>query len=139
MLREGSIDDVRALVQGAMLVRRGSVGREVRHPSALPRCFDCPVVVVRPGPGDGLDRVQPCQDGEAGDDGAGAADASTAGDFDTSAGVCVLAQGTDMPEGMLAVAGQQEVWPVDPVVRPAQLVFVTATKPLGAQVETVVG
>jgi hypothetical protein len=118
---------------------RLSAGGEAGDPGALPWCLDCAVVVGGSGPGDRLRAGQAGQDGETGDDGAGAADPGAAGDFDLLAGACLLVQFADLLDGMLGVAGQPEIRPVKPLMRPDQLVLMLGTQTPGAQVQATVG
>ena len=97
--------------------------------------MDGAAVVVGAGPVDGVRRGQPGEDGEAGDDGSGTADAAAAGNLDRAAGPRVAVQRADVPDGLLPVAGQQEVGPFDPHVRPVQLDLMTAAKTVGTQVD----
>jgi hypothetical protein len=55
------------------------------------------------------------------------------------AGACVLMQRADVVDGMVAVAGQEKVWPVDPVVGPGQFVFMAVAQPPGTQIEALLG
>lgn len=100
--------------------------------------FDGAVVIGGSGPGDGLCGWQPCQDGEAGDDGAGAADATAAGDLDSLTGMGTVMQCVDVGDGLLGVMRKEEVRPVDPLLRPGQLVLMTSAESRGAEIEAVV-
>lgn len=116
-----------------------SAARELGHPLALPRRFNGSTVIVRSRPRDCVRGGQPGQDGQAGDDGTGATNSFTAGDLDHSTGLCLVVQYADVPDGVISIAGQQEVGPLDPHARPGQLTFMTSAKTVRAQVEAEVG
>src|ERR671914_442067 len=103
-VRRGNGRRVQAGPGGVQAGEQGSGGWEVQDPAALPRRLDGLGVVVGPGPGDGVGRGSPGQDGQAGDNGAGAANAAAAGDFHLPAGVRAVVQGPDEPDGMVVVA-----------------------------------
>ena len=78
------------------------------------------MVVVGSDPGDCLRRREAVEDGQRGESGPRAADATPASDFDSFAGVCPamgLAQGV---ECVGAVEGDPEVGPVDAPLRPCR-------------------
>ena len=79
-------------------------------------------MVVFAGPRHGPVGRDPGEHRQAGDGRSGAADATTAGHFDRLAGEGTGVQVPQQPAGLVGVAGQQEVGPVDPLVRPRQLV-----------------
>lgn len=92
-----------------------------------------------PGPGGGVGGVQSGQDGEAGDDSAGAADSASACDLDCRAGLCLFVERPDVPDGLVVVAGQEEIGPVDPRARPGKCGVVSVAQATGSQIEAEVG
>jgi hypothetical protein len=75
---------------------------------------------------------------EVGDDGAGAADASATGDFDSLTGMGAVMQCVDVGDGLLGITRKEEVGPVDPLLRRGQLVLMTSAESRGAEIEAVV-
>src|SRR5690606_1181173 len=102
---------------------------EADDPSALPGSFHGTGMVGGASPGDGVTGGLTGQDGQAGDDGPGTADASAAGHLDPLPGPGPVVGRADGRHGAFEVARQQEVGPGDPVLRPGQFLPVAATQP----------
>lgn len=94
----------------------------------------CPGDGVFPRPSDSVRRIEPGHHGKAGDDGPGTADATPTSDLDRRARPRPLMQCADLPDSQVPVARQEEVGPLDPLARPAQLSFMAATSTAGPQV-----
>jgi hypothetical protein len=133
------LDDMSAIFSPYQNVGNGSAGGEACDPLALPWCFDGALVVVDAGPGDGFGGEEAGQDGETGHDGAGAANAAAAGNFDPLTCLCTVVEGVDVVDGVLAMDRQEEVGPVDPLLGPGQLRLMALSKSAGAEIEAVVG
>jgi|GEM_PF-64842 len=92
---------------------------EPGDPAPLPRGLDGPRPVVAAGPFDGVRGGVAGEDGHAGEHGAGAPGAAGAGHLDAFPGAGTLVGTPDRGGRGRAVAGDAEIWPVDPVRRPA--------------------
>src|SRR5919112_130714 len=92
---------------------------EPPDPAPLSGGLDRAGSVVPAGPGHGVVGGVPGEDAHAGDDGAGSAGAAAARDLDALTGPGEQVRVDDARGGMLAVARDPEVGPVDPGRRPA--------------------
>jgi hypothetical protein len=91
---------------------------DVAEPPSLPWGFYGPAMVVRPYPGERIGWTETVQNGQSGESGAGAADATAAGDLDAVTELYASMGFAQRVQGVVAVGGDPEVRPVDASVWP---------------------